>query len=56
MSNALRRKSKNKEKPKTAAGQQARQVNKAAAEKSPGQNWETCQRSHWYSVIPSSVQ
>lgn len=33
MSNALRRKSKNKEKPKTAAGQQARQVNKAAAEK-----------------------
>lgn len=32
MSNALRRKSKNKEKPKTAAGQQARQ-NKAAAEK-----------------------
>jgi membrane protease YdiL (CAAX protease family) len=33
MSNALRRKSKNKEKPKTAAGQQARQANKAAAEK-----------------------
>lgn len=33
MSNALRRKSKNKEKPKTAAGQQARQVNKAVAEK-----------------------
>lgn len=33
MSNALRRKSKNKEKPKTATGQQARQVNKAAAEK-----------------------
>lgn len=33
MSNALRRKSKNKEKPKTATGQQARQVNKAVAEK-----------------------
>lgn len=33
MSNALRRKSKNKEKPKTAAGQQARRANKAAAEK-----------------------
>lgn len=33
MSNALRRKSKKKEKPKTAAGQQARQANKAAAEK-----------------------
>lgn len=33
MSNALRRKSKNKEKPKTATGQQARQANKAAAEK-----------------------
>lgn len=33
MSNALRRKSKNKEKPKTAADHQARQVNKAAAEK-----------------------
>lgn len=33
MSNALRRKSKNKEKPKTAAGQQARQANKAVAEK-----------------------
>lgn len=33
MSNALRRKSKNKEKPKTEAGQQARQANKAAAEK-----------------------